>query len=262
MRTYLEFAKKSFQNNVAYRAEYYAGFVNTIVMIFVNLAIWRAIYEEDEVLGGVEFSMVATYIILAFLIQNIFMMDEYFIAGKVQSGMITSDILKPVNFQLYIFSYNLGALAFKIIMQLLPCLLVVHWMFSILPPFSFEMSLWFGLSLFLAYLVIYSLNFIVWLCSFWLYHIFSLITIKESMIMVLSGALFPLWFMPKWVVDLIELTPFDAIFFIPISIYLGQVPVDELASTLLRQVMWVGILAVTGTIVWKFAERKLTVQGG
>lgn len=56
MRAYVEFAKKTFQNNIAYRADYVAGVINAIVMIFVNICIWKAIYEDEQtailVIGG------------------------------------------------------------------------------------------------------------------------------------------------------------------------------------------------------------------
>ena len=103
MRKYLEIAKKSFQNNIVYRVDYFAGVINTLFMIFVNIAIWKAIYEEEEVLGGVQFKVVMTYIILGFLMQSIFMMEEYLIEGKVTSGLISSDLLKPISFRLNIF---------------------------------------------------------------------------------------------------------------------------------------------------------------
>lgn len=43
----------------------------------------------------------------------------------------------------------------------------------------------------------YNLNFIVWISSFWFYWTFSLVTIKDAAVMILSGALLPLWFMPQ-----------------------------------------------------------------
>jgi ABC-2 type transport system permease protein len=262
IRTYLEIAKKAFQNNLAYRIDYLAGLINTIVMIFVNIAIWKAIYEEEEVLGGVQLKIIITYIILGFLMQCIFAMDDYFIENKVRTGLISSDLLKPISFRVYIFFYHLGSSFFKITLQLAPALIVSLLLFDLLPAFSFKMGVLFAVSCILGYLVLYSLNFLVWISSFWFYWTFSLVTIKDALITVLSGALVPLWFMPQWLYDFIKMTPFDSIYYIPISIYLGQIPTNEIVFNILKQVLWIGILTVIGQLLWKAATKKLVVQGG
>lgn len=231
-------------------------------MIFVNISIWKAIYEEEEVVGGVQFKMLITYIVLGFLLQSIFAMDDFLIENKVRSGLISSDLLKPINFRLYIFSYNIGTLVFKIFMQLLPALIVSVILFRMLPPFSLTSAIYFVTSSVLGYLVLYNLNFLVWVSSFWFYWTFSLVTIKDAAIMIFSGALLPLWFMPKGLVDFIKLTPFDSIYFTPISLYLGQVPSDEIIFSIARQVIWILVLFGTGQLLWRSANKKLVVQGG
>jgi ABC-2 type transport system permease protein len=262
MRAYLEFVRKSFQNNIVYRIDYFAGIINTLLIIFVNISIWKAIYEEEEVFGGVQFKVLMTYIVLGFLIQCIFMMDEYHVESKVKSGLISSDLLKPISFRLYLFSYNLGTLFFRLVMQLLPTLLISIFVFKLLPPFSLSMAIYFIISIILGYLVLYNLNFIIWISSFWFYFTFSLITIKDAAVMIFSGALLPLWFMPSWLVNYIKLTPFDSIYFTPISIYLGQMPEDEIIMSITRQGIWILILFCVGQVLWKAAAKKLVVQGG
>ncbi|MDB5054464.1 MAG: ABC-type uncharacterized transport system, permease component [Bacilli bacterium] len=262
MRVYLEFAKKSFQNNIVYRMDYFAGVINAIVMIFVNLAIWKAIYEEEETLEGVQFKMLATYIVLSFLMQVLYIMDEYFIESKVRSGLISADMIKPINFRLYVFSYNLGTMIFRLIMQLLPALIISIFLFKLLPPFSIIMLTYFVISGLLGYLVLYNLNFIVWVSSFWFYWTFSLVTIKDAAVMIFSGALIPLWFLPQGLVDFIKLTPFDSIFYTPIRIYLGMVPENEIVASLVKQMIWVFVLFGIGQLLWRAATKKLVVQGG
>jgi ABC-2 type transport system permease protein len=262
MRAYVEFAKKAFQINITYRADYIAGVINAIVMIFVNSSIWKAIYEDEQTVDGVQFKILITYIVLAFLMQCIYGMEEYFIEAKVRSGSISLDLLKPISFSGYIFSYNVGILVFRVFMQLLPALLVSIILFRLLPPFSLPMLVCFFLSLLLGYLVLYNLNFIIWISSFWFYWSFSLVTIKDAAVMILSGALLPLWFMPQAMVDFINLTPFASIYYVPISIYLGQVPPEEIAIVLVKQLIWAGLLFIMGKLLWKIALKKLVVQGG
>ncbi|SDD05680.1 ABC-2 type transport system permease protein [Paenibacillus sp. UNCCL117] len=262
MRVYLEFAKKSFQNSIVYRVDFLAGVLNAIVMIFVNIAIWRAIYEEGDMLEGVQFKILVTYVVLSFLLQLVYVMDEYFIEAKIRSGLISSDLLKPINFRLYVFFYNLGSAAFRVVMQFAPVLAVSIVVFKLLPPFSGMMLAYFLLSAALGFLVLYNLNFIVWVSSFWFYWTFSLVTIKDAAVMIFSGALVPIWLMPQQLVRFIEMTPFDSIFYIPIRIYLGMVPEDQILMSMLRQSVWVAVLFGAGQLLWTFAQKRLVVQGG
>ncbi|UJF31360.1 ABC transporter permease [Paenibacillus hexagrammi] len=262
MRVYLEFAKKSFQNNIVYRMDYFAGVLNALVMIFVNISIWRAIYEEEESLEGVQFKMLVTYIVLSFLMQVVYTMDEYVIESKVRSGLISSDLLKPIHFRLYLLAHHAGATVFRLTMQMTPAVVVAALLFHLLPPFSVSMLLYFLLSALLGYLVLYNLNFIVWVSSFWFYWTFSLVTIKDAAVMIFSGALIPLWFLPQPLIDFIQLTPFDSIFYTPIRIYLGMIPQEDIWFSLMRQSIWIAVLFVIGQLLWKAAAKKLVVQGG
>ncbi len=262
MRLYLELAKKSFQNNIVYRADYFASLINAIVLIFVNIAIWKAINEEEGALGGLQLNILITYIVISFLMQTVYQMDEYFIEGKVRTGLISTDLLKPFYFRLFVFSYNVGSMVFKFIMQFIPAMLLSVFLFRLLPPFNTQMLLYFILSAILGYLVLYNINFIVWISSFWFYWTFSLVTIKDAAVMILSGALIPIWFMPTWLIDFIELTPFNAIFYTPILIYLGMMPEDEIFMSIVKQILWIIALFGIGHILWKRATKKLVVQGG
>jgi ABC-2 type transport system permease protein len=96
--------------------------------------------------------------------------------------------------------------------------------------------IYFIISAIFGYLVLYNLNFIVWISSFWFYSTFIIITIKDAMIMILSGALVSIWFMPEWLFNIIKLTPFDSIYYTPLSIYLGQVPANEIINSIAKQI--------------------------
>lgn len=262
MRTYVEFAKKAIQNSIVYRADSYAGVINTIVMIFVNIAIWRAIYEEEATLEGLQFKLVMTYIVLSFLMQSIFVMDEYFIQAKVRSGSISTDMLRPISFLTYVFSHNIGRMLFRIVIQLSPALLVAILFIKILPPFSPLIAVYFAVSVVLGYLVLYSINLTVWLTSFWYFEIFSFITIKDAAVMILSGALLPIWFMPEWLYRIVQITPFGSIYSVPISIYLGQLPEAEMYTKLLLQLVWIIIFQGIARLMWHRAVKRIVVQGG
>lgn len=259
---YTEIALKSFKNNLVYRAECIGEIVNLFAVFIVNISIWRAVYQNEGDLTGVPFRMVVTYVFLAQLIFNVFAMDDFFVEKKIKSGGIAFDMLRPFNFTLYLLFYNLGILLFRIVFLFCPMLLVGWLCFHLLEPFSTTYFLYFILSVSLGYFIMYCLNYIIWLCSFWIYRIFSLVTIKDTLLLILSGAVFPIWMFPDKIQEIIRFTPFEAILYIPITIYLGQTPVDEILTNLFKQVIWLVILFIFGQLLWKKAKKNFVVQGG
>lgn len=262
MRTYIEFAKKAFQSNLVYRVDYVIGIISTLISIFVYIAIWKAIYLNKGDFNGITLSMVITNFILAQAISSTFSLDDFIIANKVNNGTITTDLLKPINFNLYILSQNIGNIVFKIIMHFIPTLILSITFIGILPPYSigsFVISL---VSIILGFFVLYNISFIISILSFWFYNIWSLSTIKNVIISVLSGTIMPLWFMPQGLLNFIKLTPFDTIYFIPISIYLGKVSTRDIFFCISKQVIWLLILSILAQILWKSGIKKLVLQGG
>lgn len=130
------------------------------------------------------------------------------------------------------------------------------------PPHSVYMFGAFLLSIILGYGVLWSISFAVQMLAFWLVNIWSINTIKNVFINVLSGSMIPLWFMPEWIQGVLQFTPFSSIYFIPVQIYLGQLSYQEILLRCLIQLIWIGIIYEVGNILWKKGQRKLVVQGG
>jgi len=259
---YWAVSKNSFIINMSYRLDLFGNIINAMVMILVNIAIWNAIYSEDNTFDGFQFNMILTYVILSLNITYIFSMDDYFIEKKIRSGSIVNDLTKPTNFFIYIFFYNFGITLFKITIVLIPSIVIFGLIFNILPPFSVLFFFAFLLSIILGYFVIYCINFIVWMTAFWFKRIFSLVTLKDVMILLFSGAVIPLWFMPQWLIDIIKLTPLDSILYTPLLIYLGQLPVSEMIYSVSKQILWIIILFLCNMILWRQAIKKIDIHGG
>jgi len=262
MRAYVEFAKKAFQNNMVYRVDYVIGVLNTVISIFVYVAVWKAIYGSRVEIEGISFNLVATNFILGLAISNLFNFDDTMISSKVIDGTIATDLLKPISFNGYMLFYNIGNVCFRTIIQFMPALILAIIFIGIVPPYSIILFLFFLFSVFLSFLLLYHLSYIVSILSFWFYNVWSISTIKGVLISLLSGTLMPMWFMPQGLVNFIKMTPFDSLFFIPISIYLGRINSSGLIWGIAKQIIWITILFIISQILWKAAVKRLVVEGG
>ena len=89
-----------------------------------------------------------------------------------------------------------------------------------------------------------------------------MITIKNVLVNILAGAYIPMWFMPDWLRNVIRWTPFDAIYFTPVQLYLGELAGIEIVFHFARQICWIIVLGAVGEYFWRSGLKKLVVQGG
>lgn len=262
MRPYIELMKKSFVNNMAFRSNYFFGLLNTIILIFVNISIWKALYGGQTEVKGISFPMVVTNFVIGLSFSNALSVNDFMVANKVHSGQIAMDLLKPININVAMMFQTMGDNLFRLISYFVPSLLVSIMFFKILPPISVSILGFVILAVFLGFLILYNISYIISVLSFWFVNIWSFSTIKNVFIGVLTGTMLPLWFMPDWVSSIIKYTPFDVIYFAPIRIYLGQVVLNDIYYVFIKQLVWIAVLFVTGQILWSRGIKKLVVVGG
>ncbi len=262
MKPYIAFAKKSFLSRSAYRFDHFMSILNTCLQIFIFWGIYKALYAGRSEVDGITMTMVATSFVLSMGLKAVFYVDDYFLPSKVWDGSIANEFLRPVSFRGRILAENCGHAIFNVIFHFLPALLLAIVAIGISPPADMAMLLLFLFSALLGYGVLWTISFAVQTAAFWAINIWSLSTIKDLFVNVLSGTMIPLWFMPEWVYEVLQMTPFPYIYFAPVQIYLGQLSYQEIGMQCITQGIWIVLLYLLGTVFWKKGQKKLVVQGG
>lgn len=259
---YLAFAKKSFLGRSAYRFDHFMGIFDTILRIFIFWEIYRALYGGRNEVDGITLTMVTTNFILSMGLDAALFVDDYYLPSCIQSGSIATELLLPVSIHGRMLANNMGSALFQLIFHFVPAVAVSALAIGIAAPTGPLGLLLFFLSALLGYGVLWSISFVVQMVSFWLINIWSIVTIKNAVIKVLSGSMIPLWFMPDWMQGVIRFTPFSFIYFMPVQIYLGQMSLPEILRSFLIQLFWIAVLFSGGMLLWKKGQKKLVVQGG
>lgn len=262
MKRYLAYAKQSFLANSAFRSDTLLGILDTCLKVLIFWCIYRALYGGAESWDRISLAMVNTNFILSIGLSTAFSLDEYYLPYRIGNGSIGNELLKPISFKGIQLFFDLGNVGFKLLFQFLPALLFAIFTVGMLRPASaFAFIAFFG-SVVLGFLILWQLNFIVQTLGFWIINVWSVSTIKNVFVNVLSGAMIPLWFMPDWMQGFIRWTPFSSIYFVPVQIYLGELTGVEAVMSLLRQGCWVIILYIIGEMLWRQEIKKLVIQGG
>lgn len=262
MNPYLQFSVLKFKNSLVYRFEYLTKILNSVLSFVVYYSIYRALYGTANEVDGVTFSMVATNFLISLGLSSAFAKNEGFLPGKIKDGSIANELLRPVNFKLRMLFEDLGAAFFNVCFHFLPTLIIACFFAELSAP-SDALHLFMSLiSAGFGFLILWHINFLVQCLSFWVINVWSLTTLKNVLLKLLAGSLIPLWFMPEGLKKLIDLTPFGAIYFIPVQLYLGNLSGSDVLWEFARQFVWILILAGMCEVLWKRGIKKLVVHGG
>ena len=259
----LEIIKINMKVNLAYAINAWGALVVTLLQIFVFYYIWMAIYKTDALINGISKEQIVTYVILSRILYT--QVTSGFIpriGRKVHTGEITMDLLKPMDFQLFMFFGRVGDFISFFVMTAVPILIICALFFGMQAPLNAWTSICFLLSLLMAIAVSFFVEYWIGLLTFYTNYSWGLQTLQEALVSLFSGALIPLTFFPGWLRTITDFLPFQQMSYSPISIYLGIVKGTQVLEVLAFQLLWIIILWFLSRLFYSFAIKKITVQGG
>ena len=245
----------------AYRIFTFLGVLQVFLQLLLLRAIWQAVYGDQGSVDGVSIDTTITYLTVVGLINFIIYPGiGREIHRRVDQGQVAIDMVRPVGFVRQMMALELGDSAGRwlLLIVVIPGLLLIG---SLAPPAPHELAV-FLLSLSLAFMVSVLIWLMVGLSSFWLLNIEGMGSIIGIAGNFLAGSMIPVWFMPGPLRAVVEWLPFQAITFLPASIYVGEAQGAEMWRAIAIQAAWVAILVVLASWVWRRAQHRLVVQGG
>jgi ABC-2 type transport system permease protein len=105
--------------------------------------------------------------------------------------------------------------------------------------------------------LLYSL---VGMCAFWARRTIPIYLCVQKLSFLLGGLLAPLTLYPPWLREIAEASPFAAQLYWPAAIVIAP-SVTTIVQALMRQVLWVAILATLLAALWQVGLRRLLRQG-
>jgi ABC-2 type transport system permease protein len=78
---------------------------------------------------------------------------------------------------------------------------------------------------------------------------------------VIGGAIIPLSFFPQILQKACLLLPFHFLIYLPMRIYLGKIPLDQVSAELLKEVSWIVGFALLNFMIWKKGIRQYVAMG-
>lgn len=259
----IEVANIFIKSTLSYIAGAWGAFIATVIQIFVFYYIWMTIYGGEMLLKGISKHQMIAYIILSRVLYTQFIWSYIHTIGeKIHSGEIAIDLLRPLDFQLFMYVGRLGdSFAFAAITAV-PALIIAVFSLGFYLPVHPITYIYFSISLLMALTIAFFIEFMISLIAFYTNYSWGLQTLHEALLSLFSGALIPLVFFPGWLRAIIDALPFKDMMYTPISIYLELVKGHQIAESMLFQMIWIVVLLILSRLFFAVSIKKITVQGG
>jgi ABC-2 type transport system permease protein len=265
VEAYLGFARRGFQRAITYRFQFWAELLINLLFMYIYVCVWRALYSGHGTVSGYDRQQFLTYIIVTqTLITFQFTMRAWaMIEGKVRSGEVAIDLVRPVDFQGMILATGSGVALHTLLFNMVPKFALFAVAGVVGPPASALALGLFPMSAVLGFLVLFGIEFLIGVSAFWLVEVRGLhAVLMWGITGLFSGYFLPLEFFPSWLAAIARAMPFPAMVYTPAAIYAGSLAGSAAVAAVLGQLAWVVGLLGAGRLLFGVAHRRLVVQGG
>jgi ABC-2 type transport system permease protein len=264
VRLYAEVARRSFRRWSTYRAATVAGIFTNSIFGFIRAAVLVAVAHARPGVGGLSVRGFVTFSVLSQALMSYvgFFGDGGEIGERIKTGDIVSDLYRPVDFQLWWLSADVGRAVFQLLGRGVPIVLIGALVYGLQSPPSILAVLLFVVSLVGALLVGFGIRFLVQLSGFWLLDTRGTKQLVDTLTMFASGVLVPLSLFPHALEPIVRALPFAGLIQTPVDMFLGSKTGAEAVSAVALQLTWALVLILGGRLVMTTATRRVVIQGG
>jgi ABC-2 type transport system permease protein len=251
------------RTSFAYKPALVIGMLTVGISYVVPLLVWRHIYAARALPLAVPASQLFPYLLLAASLNFVFLMGvESRVGQRIRLGLIATDLLRPVDFQLTQLTQALSDVLLNVTMVLpFVGLSYALWGHAALPHDA-AAFLAFLASAFLALLIQFAISFIFVQTAFITFSNYGVFVAKSALQQTFSGISAPLALFPPTLRAVAERLPFCQTIHTPVSLYLGTISGPAVVDVLLVQAAWAVGLLVAGRALLGFSLRYLEIQGG
>ena len=263
MKLYWSFARAVFANAAVFRFEFWMRFLSLGLLMYSLNRVWTILFTQRPGAFGVTLEQMVSYGILGVLMETLLDVGpEWYMAQQMRSGAIDTDLMKPIDFHGYMLAMSSGEVLFNLGVLAIPGLVAAYFFLGLQLPANLGTGLLFVLSVVLGFLVLFHCAFLLGSLSTVTLDIRSIAWAYYSLMGFFAGQFVPLWLFPEFLRRLAEVLPFQSIFYIPMSIYVGTLEGAGAWRAIGLQLAWAVLLVVVSRWAWTRMHRRLVVQGG
>lgn len=268
LRIYLPFAFNELKRQLAYKGAFYLFILANLFGSFISYYLWMAIYgsSENPVLGGLTQKEIVIYVFMVYVTASIATASiSTIVSDDVVKGTVAMNLIKPIDYRLSLIAMAAGNMIYRFLVPSVFIWIGVE-IYKVkvlgLAPVTILGIFLYLLSCIMSFLIYVLFDFCFGMLAFFTTYIFGMRMAKEALLSFLTGQLIPISFFPAAMQRVFDFLPFSSMIYTPVMIYLGKYTGDTLVFMLFRQFVWVILLYVAGSLIWRQVTKRLVVLGG
>jgi len=262
-KLYLELIRIRFLTMLAYRVNYYSGIIIYGINIGAYYFLWGAIYGGQQNLAGLTPAQMTAYVAIAWMSRAFYFNNiDQEIGQEVRDGKVATELIRPYNYLSVKAAQALGEGIFRFFFFAAPGMILVSLFLPIHFPGTVQSWLLYLTSLLFAFVINTQINLLTGVLTFFLFRNEGMMYAKRVVVDLLSGVIVPISFFPGWAQSILAYLPFQSINYYPSMIFAGAIDASRAGDIIFLQMVWVLIMFVPITLLWRLARRNLIVQGG
>ena len=193
IKKYCEVAKINFKGCIIWRFDILANLLLTVTKITFSYILWKAVFGENDVIGGFTFYSMLTYYVTGAFLSGADMSKKISteICTRVISGTFSKYIIIPVNIQIYFMAQNFGRLIFYLLLNMIS---LFTWIFILQISFSFTNNMYYlgtaAVMALLGLIFMTEFQFFIGILSFKFLEISMFRIIVDNIMVFITGAQF------------------------------------------------------------------------
>lgn len=262
-----EYIKLNLKVMFQYKRAFYIMFFVNFAVVLVYLPLFRSIYaynNAQEIMGYTLNQMVWYFAAVKFVNTCINSYADARISGKILSGDLSIDLLKPISLFKVELSHGIGLKVPAILIQML--LPFAVYSIILFPSFTTISSVVKFLALNIGgFMIYFTVNYLIGLTAFYIKDNNSIIRLKALLADFAGGAFIPLEFFPDWSNRILDILPFKYVYYWPIQFFLNtQISNGSyiFVRTALIQMLWIIVLLSLSQLLYRKVIRNYCAVGG
>lgn len=260
MKKYFEIGKINFMNNIVYFSEFVLKSFFILLILFIFINIWKAVYSGKELIEGYTIAMMIWYMLMTESIVTSGSSIIREVNADIQGGGIAYQLNKPYSYIGYYFaksiSYKLiGFVVTFTIGAILVYLLVGGLSFNIINlPFLI-------ITIFFALMLDFFMLLCIALLAFWFEDTNSFRWIYDKILFTIGGMLVPLEIFPKWLANISNFLPFSFAVYQPAKLFVSF-DINRFFQVVSIQIGYLVFFMILAVIIYKKGIGRININGG
>lgn len=264
LQKYFKVMTVGIQNELEYRFNFFVKILFSFIPLLTSILVWFAIANYSESKYGYTMKEIVTYYFIMSIVSNLVESgNAENTANDIRTGDLNKYLIKNINYMAYRFFLDVPRRIIFILVAIIPFSVLGYFFKDFLAIHAdLNTILYFILSLVLGYIINFFINFLLSIYSFYFSEVTSLFTSYAVLRNIISGNVFPLNILPKYVYQVLIITPFSFIGYFPTSILLNKFNQKDIVYLLLLGVGWIILLFVLCKLIWRAGLKRYSAFGG